>query len=290
MLMLEGLPQTLQTVLLLSQAHSQRPIADAQSLRAGLGDFYDAVQPSVPRQGGEKPSYILTGESHRQLVELFDAPSGVDDVGYTVTRTTASQEALTAQSQRVDEARSLLLRESQEHAQIFELVFDSLFFALSPEVAGGTTSHALGILWANPHPTWSDSDLVEFLIHEMTHTLIFLDEWRHGHYTDVEAIAERSNWALSAIRGNIRPLDKALHSLIVAVEMAMFRGEADQWLLSPVLHPPTDQLLRGAIECAEAILVSPARDAIMTPRAIELTETALSAASRCQKSFIAAGV
>jgi hypothetical protein len=144
---------------------------------------------------------------------------------------------------------------------------------------GGTTSGALGILWMNPSPAWSEADFIEFYVHELTHMTMFYDDYCYRHYTDLRLVADPANWAQSAIRNGIRPLDKALHSLVVATEILLFR----RMFGSPPggrtnIHPTSPLMLAQAKSSARSLLdLKSASAKILTSRSMAIAETCLDA-------------
>lgn len=131
---------------------------------------------------------------------------------------------------------------SPEHKNLFDLLITDIFLMPSKEARGGSTSSAIGVIWANPKTTYRIPDIVEFLVHELTHHALFIDEHRHGHY-DYAAIMNRERWAQSALLKVPRPLDKVIHSIIVATEIVMFRERCLGHPATPLVHPPTSKIL-----------------------------------------------
>ena len=162
----------------------------------------------------------------------------VDDTQYDVKN--LSREKSQVINSKIKTHVDELAQKHQEFSWIFNLVIDSVFSAESKVAAGGTTSSAVGKLWVNPREDWRNNDVYEFLIHELTHTLIFIYEWRYGLYNDPMRLLEPSTYALSAIRNKKRPMDKALHSAIVGTEILLYRkGKNEE---DYKLHPSTKVL------------------------------------------------
>jgi hypothetical protein len=111
---------------------------------------------------------------------------------------------------------------SEDHSVLFNMIVTDILVSPSRLARGGSTSQAIGAIWANPDPTFTINDVMEILVHELTHHTMFLDELRYGHYFYSNVI-DRSSWARSAILKSVRPLDKVLHSIVVAVEVLLFR-------------------------------------------------------------------
>ncbi len=149
--------------------------------------------------------------------------------------------------------------------RLFDLVIHTVFYHRSQNSGGGSISSAPGVIWCSPKRTWSQFDLAEFLVHELTHNILFLDERRYEHYSDPEALFARENFPVSAVLGIPRPLDRAFHSLVVATEVLCFRaqnGEPD----APVVHPTSPVLLESCFRTAGSIRDVLARGNIVTPR------------------------
>ncbi|WP_123957872.1 aKG-HExxH-type peptide beta-hydroxylase [Cupriavidus necator] len=105
----------------------------------------------------------------------------------------------------VNEKRHLLgraLKElslySREHRALFDTIITDIFILPSDIARAGSTSAALGVIWANPRVQYTLHDVIEILVHELSHHTMFIDELRYSHY-DYESIIDRSTWATSAI-------------------------------------------------------------------------------------------
>lgn len=111
---------------------------------------------------------------------------------------------------------------------------------------------------------------------EQIETIItmFLDELRYTHYS-YSRVLKQSTWARSAILNVARPLDKVLHSIVVAIEVLLFRDGYLGHPVNPRVHPPTRVMieqLRDSISSTEQAI---ARDkTIFHARANELLENA----------------
>jgi hypothetical protein len=269
MIRLCGAKSNVETVLALARPHGTGS-SGLGEVRDALRAFLDSVQPDVPRRPGSI-AYVFEGPDHERLVATFDSDSFLDDTAYEFGK---PDDARVGQ-RRLEEIESALntLGEADSTSKdIFELTMFTVFWAPCRVAAGGTTSQALGILWADPRPWWSERDLVEFLIHELTHTLIFLDEWRQPQFSSREALTDRSNYALSAIRGAPRPLDKTLHSIIVGVEVLLAREEALGHTEHDGLHPGSRELYEGVTRSIASIRDVAGRNASLAPRGWELLD------------------
>lgn len=119
------------------------------------------------------------------------------------------------------DAVELLAETSPELLRLFELITTEVVFAPSTRIGGGSGSHLPGLIGVSADPAWKALDLAECLVHEATHLNTFLCDMLHGMYTEPASALERDECrVLSAVKvGERRPLDKGLHSALVAVPL-----------------------------------------------------------------------
>jgi len=111
-----------------------------------------------------------------------------------------------------------------------------------------------------------EQDILEFLVHETTHNLVFIDELSYRHYSSYQEVAKEDNFAWSAILAKPRPLDKVFHSIIVSVEVLAFREKYFGHPDKPCLHPPTDILLDQTKRSISSVLDNMSVEKILTNR------------------------
>jgi hypothetical protein len=131
---------------------------------------------------------------------------------------------------------------------LFSMAINIIFSGPSNLASGGSSSRTIGCIWINPRKTWSLQDFMEFFVHEMTHNLVFLDEYCHKHYEKYSEMFLEENYAKSAILALKRPLDKVFHSILVSTEVLLTRQDVLGHPGSPKLHPPTSIMLNKALE------------------------------------------
>lgn len=151
---------------------------------------------------------------------------------------------------------------------IFNLTTNYYFIAASKTAGGGSSSGGLGVLWINPRKRWLEQDYLEFLVHEMTHSLLFVDERRYGHYSQYDKMFDPSTFAFSSILNKQRPLDKVLHSLFVAINVLEFRKKHFGYDATPNLHPPSTKIEESIRQTLESVL--PLEKEYLQPRMREL--------------------
>ncbi|MFU1926759.1 aKG-HExxH-type peptide beta-hydroxylase [Bordetella hinzii] len=161
---------------------------------------------------------------------------------------------------------------SPYHHALFELLISDIVLLPSTQANGGSTSDALGVIWANPSPSWRPLDTLEFLVHELTHQCMFIDEICNQHY-DYSKIVNKDYWTTSAILNRPRPADKVLHSIVVSTEILLLRERILGHPASPRCHPPTT-LMRLQVGRAidELLAISSRTEAkgLLAPRAVSL--------------------
>lgn len=157
-----------------------------------------------------------------------------------------------------------------DYYEVIDLVIHTIFSAKSELAGGGSTSAAIGCIWIDARSNWSDQDILEFLIHETTHNLIFLDELCYIHYLSYADIAKKENFAWSAILNKPRPLDKVFHSILVSTEVLLFREQYIGHPSHPHLHPPSEVLLSQTLRSIEYLAENSSLSAFLAPRGITL--------------------
>jgi len=284
MWLLLGPRRTLKNVAALAGASRTNGIPpDRDTVAAGYRTFLSRVQPHVPATLATKPEYLVEGPVHARMLAVFNQGSALDDCVYDeIGRETDSAERQRRQKQRVRLNASLdaLADRHLGLREIFDTVLTHIVFAPCANAGGGTTSDARGVLWADPRPGWSESDLEEFIVHELTHTLIFLHELCFPLYTAPDQLGDRRWWAISAIRGVPRPLDKAFHSAVVSAELLCFRRVAGVPAGAYILHPPTPELAAGLQRCVQSIQRLDAEFELLTVAARDLVKRCSAVAAR----------
>jgi hypothetical protein len=108
-------------------------------------------------------------------------------------------------------------------SQLLKLqVFDIVCSRVS-DSGGGTASNLLGLIWLSPHPAWTSIDYAECLLHESVHLTLFLGDMTRGLYVNPREVRLNPEArAVSAIRGEKRPLDKTLHAAGVAAVLSEY--------------------------------------------------------------------
>lgn len=268
MFYLYGEPECLRTLLLLT-AQNGAVARETSQLRDYYLDFVTAIGgPELrPRDLAEQ----ITFDEARiaQLIAKHTDQAAPNDlaVGAIETPLAARQEAMA----RVTAAIAHLGKVNAGLRRVFDLVIHTLYFHRSRDSGGGSISSAPGVIWCSQRRTWSTTDIAEFLVHELTHNMLFLDERRYEHYTDPGALADPDNYAVSAVLKRPRPLDRTFHSLVVASEVLSFRQENGE-PEAPFVHPSTQELLHACRTAIEGIRAVISRKSLVSSRFLEILE------------------
>jgi hypothetical protein len=234
------------------------------------------LEPAVPTivdDSAQWPIYVGEGPTGQALLAAFQRACRTDSVDYESPRSTrAETRQMRDSAQRVAEALEQLGRSWPQARALYGLLLPVVLLAPARHLAGGTVSSVPGVLWAATKPTWSDVDTQEFLLHELVHTTLFLEERRYGFYRDMRLLLNEENLIPSAIRQDRRPLDKVLHSIVVACELLLAREALG---LDPErrggVHPDSDSLRAGtrrSVTAARALDL----DRLLMPRPIEILD------------------
>jgi len=161
-------------------------------------------------------------------------------------------------------------------ADLFELAVHSIVLCNSNKntegsrAHGGTTNKCIGLIWLNLRPGISEHNILEMLIHELTHTLVFLDELNYEHF-NYHNITKKEYWAVSSILKRQRPMDKVIHSIMVSMELIHARRTFLPVENEPqLLHPDTLALIKSIKTSIDSVITHPLLEGVCKPRAIDL--------------------
>lgn len=220
--------------------------------------------------------YLETDEAlgAELLAQLF-RPSVVDDVQYNMPSGTCHPAAQRRLGELFDLAQTRLHEAEFVSRQVLKLYMPVMVFgACGGSLRGGTSSGVPGLVWANVDSGWDLDTATEFLVHEFTHSVHFLQERLFGFYANAELLASPATWETSAIRRHRRPIDKVHHSVLVAAEIVYLRERLATTSL-PDLHPDTHTLTASAVSSGLALLKN--QHGVLSSHGIKLTEVALAA-------------
>jgi hypothetical protein len=262
MFYLTGGRDCLRTIMMVSAGPLGVP-ANIDDLKSRYHDFCRTVGGPLAAPSAAEGLECYSAERISYIISHYLSPSPISDLPSVVEDTPqSSQKAGLAALMKAKEA---LNAQAPDLGSIFDVAIHTLIYQRSPHNGGGTISSLPGVIWSAARKHWAQSDLIEFLLHEFSHTLVFLDERAWQHYVSVDALAEPAHFALSSILRISRPLDKAFHSLIVGYELLSYRrihGEPDD----PLIHPHSDELLSSCQLTTDSIYQTINKYPLVTPR------------------------
>jgi hypothetical protein len=163
-----------------------------------------------------------------------------------------------------------LKKNNNEIYQLLYLTMHAIVFIQSENIASGSSSLLLGVLWLNFPATFSEIDITELYVHELTHTLLFLDELRYNHYNYAK-IRDQNYFTQSAIMHQKRRLDKVLHSIVVAHEILHTRKNFfGHYKGAFKAHPDSKLLLDKTLNSIADVEAQSDIETLLTPRGQEI--------------------
>ena len=127
-----------------------------------------------PDRGGEQVTY--DDRKITKLLTLYEDDSPLTDLKIQVSETPdgARREAMA----RVLETKRQISKVDPVFIALFDFYIHTLFYQRSPDSGGGSISSGLGVIWCSISKRWTHDDIHEFLLHELTHNLLFLTKGR----------------------------------------------------------------------------------------------------------------
>lgn len=291
MILQTSLDQHILNISRLSSHAIKREAASLEELAYGYRSFLSSQRPNGAKNIRYELGYDIIHEPamSEQLGRLFTTipATELDDLDQlnTIEFHNGSNDC---QLNIINDGLDVLKSMCPQHASLFGLLISEIILLPSSIANGGSTSNAVGIVWANPSRGWRHLDSVEFLIHEFTHHCMFVDEICNGHY-DYAEVLKKENWTDSAILNKPRPADKVLHSIVVATEILLAREHILGHPASPRCHPPsttmkhqTENAIRGLTDLLDA---GDCKD-LLTARALQVLNSCKAAVAGIDTSSL----
>jgi|688.fasta_scaffold45405_4 hypothetical protein len=264
-----GLKECIRNVAILCKPYFPNQV-NRNELKEAYKKFLEKSQSHVPRFTEKEISFLHKPQDIGLLLQIFEEESFLDDFEDIFDLSKAAESSF--QMNRIKEAFAQIQNIDSGFYDLVQLVINIIFSAPSKLAGGGSTSAAIGCIWANIRNHWQCQDILEFLVHETTHNLVFLDELCHKHYSNYSELPKTENFAWSAILNKLRPLDKVFHSIIVSTEVLLFReqtfGHPDQ----PCLHPPSSLMIEQTLNSVNYLNERSDLKALLSKRANLLLE------------------
>jgi hypothetical protein len=262
-----------------------RPLRTSGDLRACYLEFLADHQPYMPVNRGDDV-FVTDEATENALVAAYGHNATLNDLGQSEIIGAAYRDSVKAG--KIALARTALetfLGLDERLAAVFDLTIHSIVVRPSNRLAGhasygGSSSAAMGTIWLALGPGVTQVDIIEMLLHELTHHLLFLDERNHPHF-DYGHIASERNRAFSAILNMIRPIDKVVHSIVVATELVLGRRTFLRDDRPRVVHPASEKMIADAQQSYASVSALEHADLVLRPRTREILD-------RCRDACAAA--
>jgi hypothetical protein len=285
MFYLYGSEFCVKTIFLLASTIKYKPIQSVSDLKENYLLFLKNICANcLPNQSTDSDQFCFNTERIKTMAMKYEDDGILTDLKSHIdldTPLSSMREALN----RVQQGKSLITKINPSLTEILDLTIHTLFYSRSAYSGGGSVSDAPGVIWCSVRRNWTDIDIAEFLVHELTHNLVFLDELCYQHYSDLSAIADEKNYAKSTILNKQRPLDKTFHSLVVAHEVLSYRKEAGE-SEDPRVHPNSAKMLASCKETISSINSVIDNNSLVTPRFREILSKVEGSLKQLETSFI----
>jgi hypothetical protein len=250
-----------------------------RGMRLALQARAHHCEPSLPVWDTESCVLVASGRIEEHLRELFsrEVNSGTFITSQSELTPVSDTERMNKLS-RLREALNLLRKLDRNLYEIFNSVISCIFVSNADKAFGGSSSATPSVIWANVPNQWSTWDTLEFLVHELTHNLMFFDEFSALHYRSRDELTRPETFAQSTILKQYVPLNKALHSIAAGIAILNLRANAvfqqvtlgEPLKLTTGIHPNSVSLVQQLRASVNSIFENRAAMNLLSPRGLEL--------------------
>lgn len=186
----------------------------------------------------------------RALVALFNEESSLDDCdGPPIKLSDPDSNRRSILQSLLTDSLENFGRVDQRLKYVVEASVRVVFWSDGNGVShGGTSTNAVGTIWAGFSDAWGKRDFEEFLLHESIHTMIFVDEYISKQFHSLEPLRNKATFIDSSIRRQRRPLDKVFHSTVIASVIVWYRHLRGAGHAATMPHGSTAELIEGVLE------------------------------------------
>lgn len=260
---------------------ANRCVSTTEDLRKFYLDFLEAHQPYMPVNRSDEV-FVTDERTEDALVSAYGHNATLNDLQQSEVIGTPYPDGVKREMiARVREALDTFRGLDDTLTAIFDLTIHSIVIRPSNKPQGrashgGSSSAAIGTIWIAPRSTTTKFDIVEMLLHELTHHLLFIDERNYPHF-DYGLIGHRGNRAFSAILNMSRPVDKVAHSIVVATELILGRSRFLPENNPRTVHPQTDKMIADVLTAHASITNIESAEQLLRPRISEILTRCLTA-------------
>jgi hypothetical protein len=274
MFTISGFEKNIQNVYKLSRPYSEQEITNYNELRGSYLKFLAYHNPNI-LINHSNDHFVRDLRIQDNLIGAYGEKSNLNDLkqGQCIALSDPEENS-DEKIEFAKDALSTLLSLDPNLEKVFNLVNHSIFLRRSSKVPGvastfgGSTSKAVGVIYISDMHKMTKLDVMEVLIHELTHCLVFVDELNYPLF-QYDEIKKEENYARSAILLKSRPLDKVVHSIVVGTEILCARkkynldGERN-------VHPKNNKLIIDILDSCNSVLSAKNLDKNLYPRAIKI--------------------
>lgn len=165
--------------------------------------------------------------------------------------------------------RDALALAGPDYAAVYELMVTRICLFSPGQVppGSGTLLNDFGVLYVSLGDDWVTEDITECLVHELTHTCLWLDEFRFGHHPEPQRTGAIEHFGTTSITGMSKSATVVFHSFITAVEVLKLRAKLGR---SDGCHGPTPVVTERATTAYAELQARPDLTEHFTPRALDL--------------------
>lgn len=218
------------------------------SLKKAIKEYLVNQYPFLPYSEGLKTEIIQSGNKLTKLIQVFDLEKEIriNFDGDSKPHSNYNLDLLNKAMRRMENLNELY--------SVFYLSIDTIALTNNIRFPGSaSTPDAIGFIWLQPEEVWTELDMLESLIHELTHTLLGYDNLVHKHYRKPSEILNRNTWVPSAIRKELRPVNGVAHSILVGTELLNFRKNNNIQDHQINVHGSTQKLFNNTKRAIESL-------------------------------------
>ncbi len=225
-----------------------------ETLKLAYIEFLKDFQTEIPAPISTKTPFDTNKKTENKLTEFLLLGENTKDPfsqPQLSTEYTKKEKQLLLES--TNQGIDLIKKYDKQLSTLFYLYINHILFIKTKNSIGGSASGAIGVIRHGGNIDWNTTDNAEFIVHELTHNIVFLDELIYPYYDNHELMMDEKNWAYSAILNTRRPISKVLHSIIVAHAILNFRNKLPAKLHSYNVHCNSKQLINQTLDAIDSV-------------------------------------
>jgi hypothetical protein len=237
-----------------------------------LNFLYDDIAP-IRSNFHNIENHKYNNKEKKLIIQAFNNGSDLDDFTYDVIEVVKTEFDIGFYT-KIKKALAMISDADQQLYESISLLIRNFIPVESTHIIAGSTSSVPGMMFFNTRKideTLNITDLAELIVHEATHSALFIDELIHGHYNSLKLLVNKNTWTTTPIREIKRPSDKGFHAIIVSRNLIEFRKLAG-YLDDNLFHPMTLKLISNCNQTYKEMIGVDKNIGILTSRGRELIE------------------